>query len=280
MFSSMVSKVWNELEFIGFNMEGELCLVKMANNIWTFRLEENGTSYVIKYYEDKNVNEMVKMWEELENVGVVGASVVGSSDKIIVFKEFDYRLATIEDFKDEGFISRLADFYRRIHSVSNLGLSEYNDYFSLNNIRAVINKFNLGSNLGMIYIYNNFENIKLKLDRVKKCVLYGTFSLEDICVCSDGRVAALSIDYLKYGYRSADLIMAMENIEERQRKIFLKSYGEVREDELIVGKVVGCMITLYLATKERSFPLWAGKSVEMINNGSLLRLAKNLVEWY
>lgn len=281
MFSSMVAKVWKELELIGFSVAGELSLVKMENNIWVFRLEENDESYLVKYYEVNDVRKIVEFCKELENLGIVSSFVVGNSNKIIVYKELTncWRISE-DDLKKEGVIEKLGKWYRTIHSVSNLSVDNYNDYFSLNSIKVIVEKFNLGRNPAIMYIYSNFDNIKLKLERLEKSVLYGKFSLEDVMVSSSEGVFILNFDNLMYGYRSADLNLVLESMDEKQGRKFLKAYGEVSKDELIIGKVVGCVINLYLASKEKRFPSWGRKSLEMVNDGKLLELAKILVEWY
>ncbi|MBO5947472.1 hypothetical protein J6Q66_01395, partial [bacterium] len=186
-----------------------------------------------------------------------------------------------EDLKNENIIRSLARWLKNLHRINDLDLKNYKDCFCVSNLNAMIEKFNLRSNLFLKYILNNFDNIKLKLDRSIKGVCCNVFNLENAVVSKEKtKIFVNNIDDLCYGFVANDINVVMGFLDDEGAKIFIDEYGKIEEIERLLNEVVGCVIALIISGKESGFPIWCSKYLAMINEEKMLDKAKLLVEWY
>ena len=280
----LIGEVRKELNKLGPKFSGELQVVKIKEGVKIFRLENEETSYIVKYYDDIDMQRILSNLQTLLISGIK-IDVVASTDNVLISEDYEmhlgYRRLTQEDLNDEEIVKNIARWYKIFHLVCIDDVYDYNNYFSLRNINTIIETLNLKRNAFFSYIIANFDNIKLKLNRIKKTVLYRNFSLENVMIsCDNSDLFFTGLDTIYIGYRYNDIDNVLENIDKKYHPIFMQEYGTVSDDEIIINEVVGTVISLYFATKEKIFPLWGKKYLEKINDKKILETAKAVVNWY
>jgi len=279
----IMSNVKKELEKVDFKINGELSVLKICDDANLIHYSDNEKNLIIKYYnnDDNKVNNYFIM----EKYGIKTIDYDVKSNRLILFDDIEYsskyRLANADDLKDERVIAGLAKWYKELHNFDSCSCMDYTSYFTLDNLKKVINKFRLGNNETLLYIYNNFNNIKLKVDRLDKCLNYGEFSLKNMVVSKDyTEVFMVDFDNVCRGYRYNDIESIIKFIGEDNEILFFNKYGEIKEDEKIIGFVVSCVIGLYFATLDDKYCEKIKDVLENINNGKLLEFVRCLVNWY
>lgn len=285
MFSMIItSEVRRELSKINFKFDGELTLLRIIDDICVLRVYDKDTSYIVRYYRGNDkANELV--YEDLVKYGIKTIDYYVVNSNLVIHEDIedndDYIRASKDDLRDERVVVGLAKWYKKLHSLSDDDIFDCTKYFSLLNLKKIMNKFNLYNNETLLYIGNNFDNINLKTKRVKKCLTYGDFSLDNLVISRDYKeVFLFNFDGIRMGNRCGDIFSVLQHLDDKEKEIFECEYGVVSNEEFVINYVVSSVIKLFLATKETFFPEWVKSTLESIHNGELLKMAKCLVEWY
>lgn len=284
MFSMIIeSKVKNELNKMNFRYD-DVSLVRMKEDVYELKLYCCNEIYHVKYYE-KGCSEFIKCYKEMEKYGIKAAELVGFSQNLIIYEDYEdmdrYCSVTLENFNDEDFVVRLGKWYKKFHSFDSLFLIDNREVFNKENIRLVMEKYKLGNNKALLYITNNYDNIKLKLDRVQKCVVIGDFNLDEWIISKETKeIIFKDLNKVYVGYKHIDIKKILGFLSDDKKEVFIREVGGYSKEEEAIDLVVSCINTLILSLDENVFPFWAKRSLEMVNSGELLENAKNLVEWY
>ena len=178
MFTSkIISSVKKELEKINFKYD-DIFLIKIKNDKYILEICEDESSYLV-IYSEKNTKKYLDNYLLLIENGVKMADIINHTESLIVFENnVSYRFVGNEIMNDT-LVNVLKDWYESVHEVNVNCFEDYNNCFNLSNIKTMMNKLNLYNNQAMCYIYSNFDNIKLKLDRLTKGILYFCSSLNN-----------------------------------------------------------------------------------------------------
>ena len=286
MFTSMIlSKVKKELENTQFRYVDDIMLVKVYDDEYVLRLYKEDKSYVLRYRENGFDKEFLCKYSLLGKYGINTVNYIVENNNMIIFEDVcdvnGYRSANKDDLNNFKIVESLAIWYKKLHSLSVDYCSCYVDYFTKENIEMIMNNLNFKKDKTIRYIYDNFDNIKLKQSRLNKSLLYGSFCLENLVVF-DASLDVFMVDFdgVCFGNPYSDLKSVFEVLSEDGRKVFMDTYGDIKEDEIIIDYVVSNVEKLYLASKDSVFPDWAKDSLATVVDGTLLEYAKNLVEWY
>jgi len=285
MFTMIItSEVRKELNKINFKFNGDVNLLKIIDDICVLRVFDKEISYIVRYYKgNSKVNEFV--YEDLEKYGIKSINYYVVNSNLIIHEDVDdnedYIRASKDDLKDVRVIAGLAKWYKKLHSFRDSNILDYAKYFTLENLKKVMRKFNLSNNETLLYIGNNFDNINLKARRVNKCLTYGDFSLDNLVISKDYKdVFLFNFDNIRMGNRCSDINSVLNCLDDKSKELFMSEYGTVSNEEFVVDYVVSSVVELFLATKETFFPEWIKSTLEGIHNGELLKQSKCLVEWY
>lgn len=282
MFSRIViNDIKKELQGANFLIDGEFLVVKTNDKFDLVRYISLNDSYFIKRYKNDNKSRNYLLLEKY-GIKTVDYYVVG--DTIVMHKDINelngYRKIEENDLLNDNVVKSLARWYRNLHNYTDESLVSFN-YFTLHNLKKIIDSFNLGKNKALLYIYDNFDNINLKYSRVRKCLNYGDFSLDNAIICEDtGEVFMMDFDNLNNGSRCNDIDSVLNKLNCEKKEIFIDEYGKISDDEIIINYVVNSVVKLYLATKEKVLPFWVKGVLEDINNDKLYQSAFCLVNWY
>lgn len=240
-------------------------------------------SYIIKYYNSRC--ERINNYLIMEKYGIGTEWYCVKSDKIIIFKDIEdslmYRFVKEDDLANEKVIEKLANLYKKLHSFSDDNCFDYLSCFTKGNLVKIINKFKFDSDKTFLYIYNNFDNIKLKCERAYKCFVNGGFSLEKLVVSNDfEEIFFIDFDDLGNGNRCMDLNELFEKFDSKNKDLFLKCYGDVKVEEFIINSVVSSFYALYLATINGKLDYGVRCVLDDIRSGKLYETVTGLVNWY
>lgn len=280
----LISEVRKELNNMSFAFNCEIEVIKTEKNKSVFRFEDDNQSYIVEYYYEGNIKDIVDKQLQLEKYGIK-TGILFYSEKIIIYKDYErsgiYRTANNDDLNDENFIVSLAKWYKKIHSIRGLVLSSYSEFFTLNNISKLVENFNLHDSFFFKYVISNFNNIKLKLERINKCPICGELSLQNIIVSKNNMdFFVIKLDNLCEGFSGVDISYCLSIIDEKFRELFLNVYGEIGEDELILNEILSVILALKNFDGNLKSQEYLNKYLRLINSGKLLERVKSLVEWY
>lgn len=282
--SILISNVRRELVNIGFDMKCELEVIKVGDFYSLIRMETDEDIFIVKYYEKGDTQQFVAVLNKIESAGIM-TGLVKFSNKIIVSKDFTklgfYRCVIKEDFKNLDFVRELARLYRKLHSVEEDSIRNLKDNFCLKNIINLVKEYHLENNELFKYIIKNFDNLKLKVDRVKPCLVVSPLSIENIAICKDeSHLLICNLDSIHVGFRAEDLENVFSILDKELITCFEAAYGKVKEDEYIINDIVMCVDKLFVAKRDNLMLSEISKYLEMINSTRLLDNIKILVEWY
>lgn len=281
MISRMVlNNVRNKLEQLGFEDVEDLFVSSVSDEVWTLKCYCKNKEYIIRFYNSLDGDKIASKYLVMEKFGIDNINHIVENNMVIFEQnEDEYREVFENDLKDENVIKSLANWYKRLHSIENFGLKA-DDNFTKENILEISENFGLKKNESLVYIYNNFDNIKLKLSRLDKVVVLDCFSLEHLRISGFSKSVIVSnFDCLKIGNRYKDLRLIFNCLDEKSKNIFLSVYGKINEEEILLDRVYNVVVTLYLATREKEFPDWAKESLAALNDEKFLCDVKCLVEW-
>lgn len=283
-----VRKVLNEVKNVlaknGILCDGDLILVKVENELMMFNCSNGDDNYIVRYYSGEEGKEIVSKYLLMEKYGISKCCYIVENN-MVVYKDFsdngNLRVVDEFDLDNERVVEGIALLLKKIHSLRSADCLKYDDYFTKENLEKIMNKFSLCKDEALLYVYNNFDNIRLKFERASKTFILGGFSLERLVFCEDDNSVFVSdYDALKVGLRGEDLISILSLLKEEKRDVFKKAYGSVDEGELLVSYIVKIISNLYLACLEKEFPYWVKESLDCLCSGDFLQKAKLLVEWY
>lgn len=265
-------------------MKCELEVIKVGDFYSLIRMETDEDIFIVKYYEKGDTQQFVAVLNKIESAGIM-TGLVKFSNKIIVSKDFTklgfYRCVIKEDFKNLDFVRELARLYRKLHSVEEDSIRNLKDNFCLKNIINLVKEYHLENNELFKYIIKNFDNLKLKVDRVKPCLVVSPLSIENIAICKDeSHLLICNLDSIHVGFRAEDLENVFSILDKELITCFEAAYGKVKEDEYIINDIVMCVDKLFVAKRDNLMLSEISKYLEMINSTRLLDNIKILVEWY
>ena len=283
--SRMVSKVRKELENIGCFFYCEINFLKVKDDVMFFEVNDKEDTYLIRYYEGGGVNYLIQKYTLLKNLGIKTEEIVTFSDNVVVCcnmqEKFGYKLLKKEDLYNEDQIRKLAKWCKKFNAMENDCYLEVESVFILKNIKMIIEKFNLHHNKVMNYVVENFNNIKMKYDKLNKSIILGDFFIDSVLFCEeacDFCVCGISDVFIVSRYEF--MCVFLEIINEKYKSVFIDEFKEVTQEEQIIGEFIGCITGLYLCGKYNIMSHKAKKYLDLICDKKMLEMARAIVEWY
>lgn len=283
-YSRMISKVRKELENIGCFFSGEINFIKVKEDMMLFEAIDKGVSYLIKYYEFGDVNNLVNKYELLENIGIKTEEIVTYGDNVIVCENMEenygYQLLKKSDLCNEDQVRKFARWCECFNVNERSSYPEFITLFMLDNIKTIVKKFNLYHNKFINYVIDNFNNIKMKYEKVNKSIILGGF-VDNILFCEEKcDFIVCSVNNIFLGSRYEFVCNLLEIIDEKYKSIFYEEFGQIKKEDQIIGEVVGCISNLYIYSKCNANSNKVKKYLDMICDNKMIEMARTIVEWY
>ncbi len=244
-------------------------LIQNKDGVIVARVQNCTTSYMIKYFQNDDYKREIKNYQLLKTLNIPTVNVFGFTDSTILMEDVSqndvFRLATNEDLNDVVVASKIAEWYKLLHTNSedftkeNLAeLYDETDFITKENIEFIKEKTGTQNLPVWRLINDNFDVIVSKIRSLPRVLTYNDFYYTNLIVAKD-KTSAFMFDYnlLGKGYVYSDIRNVCYSLGEDAKNAFLETYGEFDKSEIIVDDVASVLVTLYHACKRKNFPSWA-----------------------
>ncbi len=272
----IISKIKQEL--IKLNIPySTINLVQNKDGVIVARVQSDAKSYIIKYFQNEDFKREIKNYQLLDALTIPTVKVFGFTDSAILMEDVSlndtFRLATKEDLDDVTIASKIAKWYKLLHTRSKdfaegniTELYDETDFITRDNIEFIKEKTGTQSLPVWKIIDDNFDVIVSKIRSLPRVLTYNDFYYTNLIVAKD-KTSAFMFDYnlLGKGYVYSDIRNVCYSLGEDAKNAFLETYGEFDKSEIIVDDVASVLITLYHACQRKTFPDWADSMLNDLN---------------
>lgn len=272
----IIGEVKKELNSINFAFD-EISLLNMSDSVLVLSIEYRNDSYIINYYVD-GCKCVIDRYKEFTKNGIKMVNILAYTDKIIIYPDFycgnEYRKLEKDDLKDDNIKNSMVKMCGDIFKIEGLLAMDYCDKFNKETLIYLMNKFDWSNNEGLCYIYTNFENIKLKLDRLEKGLVIKEFNVKNFVVSLENK------EVFMYGMVDLEKAYLYRGVSDIYKIVGEEMFDGISDVDRIVDFIVRCVVDIYLyVTKEKNIDN-INEYIERVVNGELYKKCKTLVEWY
>ena len=264
----IISKIKQELKKLNTPYR-TINLIQNKDGVIVARVQSGEESYIIKYFQNKEFKREIKNYQLLDTLNIPTVKVFDFTDSAILMEDISqsdtFRLATKEDLDDVVLASKIAEWYKLLHTSSKKFVKENitelydeTDFITRESIEFIKEKTGT-QNLSVWKLINdNFDIVVSKIRSLPRVLTYNDFYYTNLIVAKD-KSSAFMFDYnlLGKGYVYSDIRNVCYSLGENAKNAFLEAYGEFDKSEIIVDDVASVLVTLYHACKRKNFPSWA-----------------------
>jgi len=254
------------------------------DGIILYRVICENNEYILKYFDNEEYRREIQNYEILKSLNIPTIRIIANTGVCLLMEGIEsstfYRLGIKEDLNDANIAIEIAKWYKLLHSkgstfISSNGGSFYNenDVITLENIALIKSKTGTTGNPVWIDIEKNIDVIHFLIQKTKQTLLYNDFYYTNLVVAKD-KSSAYMFDYnlLGKGYVYADIRNVCSSLGEEAKSAFMGEYGFYSKTEVIIDDVASVLVTLYFACLRDTFPKWAEKYLNEVNNGFAKRV--------
>lgn len=251
-------------------------LVQNKDGVIVVRVQSGTKSYIMKYFQKKEFKREIKNYQFLDTLNIPTVKVFGFTDSAILMEDISqsdtFRLATKEDLDDVVLASKIAEWYKLLHTSSenfvkeNIAeLYDETDFITRESIEFIKEKTGTQNLPVWKLINDNFDIVVSKIRSLPRVLTYNDFYYTNLIVTKD-KSSAFMFDYnlLGKGYVYSDIRNVCYSLGENAKNAFLEAYGEFDKSEIVIDDVASVLITLYHACKRKNFPCWADSALNTL----------------
>lgn len=287
----------NELNRMKISFD-QLEQIRISNGVFVYRVICGGVSYVLKYFEDLQHSREINHYAILNQLEIPTLKMIAQTDRALLMEDVcsspRYRLGLEGDLNDVFVVRHLAIWYRLLHEkgrdyikTHHTGFYDEADLFTVENIRAVRQKYKMESEPVWQILLDNYDRIRRAWDSTEKTITYNDFYYTNFIVAKD-RTSAFMFDYnlLGKGYVYADIRNVCSSLGSEAQNAFLSAYRFAAENEkpdlwdklqVPLDNVISTIVTLVLACRREKTPKWADSYIESIRNGAYTEQVEELI---
>ncbi len=252
---------------------GKIDLIQNKDGIVVARVQSGTISYIIKYFQNEDFKREIKNYQLLNTLNIPTVKVFGFTDSAILMEDISqsdtFRLATKEDLDDVVIASKIAEWYKLLHTSSKdfaegniTELYDETDFITRDNIELIKEKTGTQSLIVWKIIDDNFDVIVSKIKSLPRVLTYNDFYYTNLIVAKD-KTSAFMFDYnlLGKGYVYSDIRNVCSSLGENAKNTFLEAYGDFDKNEIAVDDVASVLVTLYHACQRKTFPCWVNSTL-------------------
>lgn len=273
-------------------------LIREKEGVHVYRCAYEGRRAVVKYFGNDADRREIANYRLLGEIDVPAVKVLSLGERHIVMEDIAFsdiwRLGAEEDMNDPCVLRALAGWYFALHEGSQ-GRRELQNMWSENDELTasaveVIREETPGSEELCGFVSLHLEALKAMLRERENTLTYNDFYHTNLTVRKD-RSAAMMFDYnlMGRGYRYADFRNIASSVSEEAFEAFLEEYGRlhrekhgtefaVNEAEKKMDEFLSPLLGLVSALRRERFPAWAEPMKKSAQDGTLLRLGKEIFE--
>lgn len=265
-------KIKQELKSLNVSFSN-IELIQNKDGVIVARIQNDTISYIFKYFQNEDYKREIKNYKLLQSLNIPTIRVFGFTDLAILMEDVSLseslRLATKEDLDDVVIASKIAEWYKLLHTGSkdfvlerSTELYDETDFITRENIEFIKEKTGTQNLPVWKLIDNNFDVIVSKTRNLPRVLTYNDFYYTNLIVAKD-KSSAFMFDYnlLGKGYVYSDIRNVCYSLSADAKNAFLEAYGEFDKNEIIVDDVASVLVTLYHACKRKNFPDWANSTL-------------------
>ena len=261
-------KIKQELKSLNVSFSN-IELIQNKDGVIVARIQSDTISYIFKYFQNEDYKREIKNYKLLQSLNIPTIRVFGFTDLAILMEDISqsdtFRLGTKEDLNDVVIASKIAEWYKLLHTGSkdfvlerSTELYDETDFITRENIEFIKEKTGTQNLPVWKLIDNNFDVIVSKTRNLPRVLTYNDFYYTNLIVAKD-KSSAFMFDYnlLGKGYVYSDIRNVCYSLSADAKNAFLEAYGEFDKNEIIVDDVASVLVTFYHACKRKNFPSWA-----------------------
>lgn len=265
-------KIKQELKALNISFSN-IELIQSKDGVIVARVQSDTKSHIIKCFQNKDFKREIKNYQLLDALNIPTVKVFGLTDSAVLMEDVSqsdfFRLATKEDLDDVILASKIAKWYKLLHTACKDFVAEHSkelydetDFITRENIEFIKEKTGTQNLPVWKLINDNFDIIVSKIRSLPRVLTYNDFYYTNLIVAKD-KTSAFMFDYnmLGKGYIYSDIRNVCYSLGENAKRTFLEAYGEFDENEIIVDDVASVLVTLYHACQRKNFPDWANSTL-------------------
>ncbi|GEM_PF-754424 len=284
--------LYKELEALGLENNEHIALEEIRNKdgIYLYRVKYKDENFILKYFLNHDYKREISNYSLLKRLEVPTIKVFGATDNSLLLEDIDksqdYRLGTEEDLSNPEVARAIAKWYKKLHQrglerpiKDNERFYREIDCITKENIQAMKIKSNTKDNSLWNLIEDNWGLFLSIIKGLEETLNYNDFYWTNLVVRKDKK-EALMFDYnfLGIGSRYNDIRNVTVSLSEAAKDAFMDEYGGFSQKEKVIDDVTTPLITLISAYKKDTFPKWAEEAQKSINDGTLEKNIRNLLE--
>lgn len=253
-------------------------LIQNEDGVIVARVQSDTKSYIIKYFQNEEFKREIRNYQILNSLNIPTVKVFGFTDSAILMEDVTesdfFRLATKEDLDDVVIASKIAEWYKLLHTNSknfvkeNIAeLYDETDFITRENIAFIKEKTGTQNLPVWKLINDNFDIVVSKIRGLPRVLTYNDFYYTNLIIAKD-KLSAFMFDYnlLGKGYVYSDIRNVCYSLGENAKDSFIEVYGEFDKSQIVVDDVASVLITLYHACQRKTFPTWANSILADLKN--------------
>ncbi|MPM26541.1 2,3-bisphosphoglycerate-dependent phosphoglycerate mutase [bioreactor metagenome] len=284
--------IFKELEALGLKSKEYITLDEIRNKdgIYLYRVKYKDENFVLKYFLNHDYKREISNYSLLKRLEVPTIKVLSTTDNSLLLedidKSYEYRLGREEDLSDPEVARAIAKWYKKLHEKGlerpikdNERFYREIDCITKENLLVVKNKSNTKNNSLWNLIEDNWNLFLSTIKGLEETLNYNDFYWTNLVVSKDKK-EALMFDYnfLGIGSRYNDIRNVTVSLSEVAKNAFMDEYGGFSQKEKVIDGVTSPLITLISAYKKDTFPKWAEEAQKSINDGTLEKNIRKLLE--
>ena len=264
-----------ELRFYGLD-GNDVHLIRSKEGVIVARVRWGDGTAVLKCFEDTAFRREIQNYGILHSCEIPTIAVLGKSDRSILLEDIDssetYRLGIEQDLNNPSVIKAIAKWYKTLHTngrqyVQHYGVGMYEewDFFTMDNIMAILDRFELADSVGLKNIMDRYGELKKRIDTAPRTLTYNDFYYTNLVVKKDAS-EAMMFDYnlLGKGNPTSDIRNVTYWFTEENKRLFFSVYGEVDDRLLLLDRICDPVVSLYYAMSRDVFHDWAKEAVDKL----------------
>ena len=254
----------NEIRFYGLE-KYDISLIRSKDGVIVVRVSGSNGTAILKCFENFEFRREIHNYEILQKCRVPTITVLGKSDCSILLEDIKasdtYRLGVEQDLSNPSVIEAIATWYKKLHTngrqpvqENDPGMYDEMNYFTIENIECIRNRFQLTESSGINAIIDNYEKLRNRIDSAPRTLTYNDFYYTNLVVRKDAS-EAIMYDYnlLGKGIYISDIRNVIYWFSEENKRTFLSVYGEIDDGLMILDRIYSPYCYSVLCDEEGCF---------------------------
>ena len=248
----MFVNIKDELNKMGIN-NFSYQVIQEKDTIEVSRIFCKNESYVLKLFHSKKYIKELYYYDILQKLDIPTLKIISRTNCSFLLEDIensDYRLCTIEDYKNPQYVQEIAKWFKILHNNGkNADFSLFgNDLADFTKERLLFIKSNFDVNNSTIDFYiSNYEKIMEVINTFPLTILHNDCGYNNSVIKKDGSEAIMfDYNYTVCGNAYSEIREFILNFDNEMKDLFLFEYGEVNKREKKLYDVLHILLKLIM----------------------------------